>query len=100
MKVYFWKIVTRNCSTANTCANGAECVDVPSIGITCKCRYGYTGKNCNIKTCALLGICQHGGKCTDVAGVGVKCDCGWYYTGSNCESGKLNQWIKINSKMI
>ena len=54
--------------------------------LQCKCRPGYTGRNCGeeINEC-LSSPCENGGKCIDVV-AGYNCQCPRGYYGPRCQS--------------
>nr|XP_022314607.1 neurogenic locus notch homolog protein 1-like [Crassostrea virginica] len=63
-----------------------ECQNHENIRRICKCRSGYTGKDCetNIDDCA-SNPCLYGGTCTDLVN-GYQCTCPVGYLGQRCEN--------------
>uniref|UniRef100_A0AAR2JKN9 EGF-like domain-containing protein n=1 Tax=Pygocentrus nattereri TaxID=42514 RepID=A0AAR2JKN9_PYGNA len=50
---------------------------------TCRCRAGFTGPNCNLRTCD--NYCQNGGNCTVTRGNQPICRCPGEFQGDQCQ---------------
>ncbi|KAI0218804.1 hypothetical protein LSAT2_029526 [Lamellibrachia satsuma] len=68
----------------NPCKNRATCSVDSSNSYQCKCRNGYSGKNCERDACR-PSPCKHIGWCRRSFNGGYKCVCRKGYSGKNCE---------------
>uniref|UniRef100_H2Z911 EGF-like domain-containing protein n=1 Tax=Ciona savignyi TaxID=51511 RepID=H2Z911_CIOSA len=71
----------------NPCGTGGSCVSM-TAGYRCDCKFGYTGRNCEIKVktnnCE-NHQCSLGSTCVALS-VGYRCDCSPGYTGTYCST--------------
>ncbi|XP_029656962.2 matrilin-2 [Octopus sinensis] len=69
----------------NPCKNGGQCIR-KGFFFVCKCRPGYTGRNCQIRVNPChKRPCKNGGVCMRL-GNGFHCKCRPGYTGQNCQT--------------
>ncbi|XP_045169650.2 collagen alpha-5(VI) chain-like [Mercenaria mercenaria] len=72
---------------ANPCQNGATCLAINGgYSYSCRCKAGFTGKNCDLIDCSSSIYCKNGGTCSATnGGTSYNCNCADGWKGKNCE---------------